>query len=157
MDSSPPGSSVHGIIQARILEWVSIPFSRGSSLPRDRTQVSALQAHSLLSEPAGEPNIFIYTHVYIYIYSYICTCVCSVTSVISDSLRPRQAPLSIGFSRQKDWRGLSWPPPGDLPDLGIKPASSPALQADSLPTETPEITYKPLSLYIWVSNMCVYI
>ena len=40
MDGSPPGSSVHGILQARILEWVAIPFSRGSSLPRDRTQVS---------------------------------------------------------------------------------------------------------------------
>ena len=40
MDSSPPGSSVHGILQVRILEWVAISFSRGSSLPRDRTQVS---------------------------------------------------------------------------------------------------------------------
>ena len=36
---SPPGSSVHGILQARILEWVAIPFSRGSSRPRDRIQV----------------------------------------------------------------------------------------------------------------------
>ena len=34
MDCSPPGSSVHGIFQARILEWVDIPFSRGSSQPR---------------------------------------------------------------------------------------------------------------------------
>ena len=33
MDCSPPGSSVHGILQARILEWVAIPFSRGSSNP----------------------------------------------------------------------------------------------------------------------------
>ena len=40
MDYSPPGSSVHGILQARILEWVAISFSRGSSRPRDRTQVS---------------------------------------------------------------------------------------------------------------------
>ena len=39
-DCSPPGSSVHGIFQARILEWVAISFSRGSSWPRDRTQVS---------------------------------------------------------------------------------------------------------------------
>ena len=39
-DCSPPGSSVHGILQARILKWLDIPFSRGSSLPRDRTQVS---------------------------------------------------------------------------------------------------------------------
>ena len=37
MDSNPPGSSVHGILQARILEWVAIPSSRGSSWPRDQT------------------------------------------------------------------------------------------------------------------------
>ena len=40
MDWSLPGSSVHGIIQARILEWVAIPFSRGWSWPKDQTQVS---------------------------------------------------------------------------------------------------------------------
>ena len=42
MDCSPPGSSAHGILQARILEWVAIPFSRGSSRPRDQTQVSCI-------------------------------------------------------------------------------------------------------------------
>ena len=40
MDCNPPGSSVHGILQARILEWVAMPFSRGSSQPRDQTHVS---------------------------------------------------------------------------------------------------------------------
>ena len=40
MDCSLPGSSVYGILQARILEWVAIPFSRGSSWPRDWTWVS---------------------------------------------------------------------------------------------------------------------
>ena len=40
MDYSLPGSSVHGILQARILEWVAIPFSMGSSQPRDWTWVS---------------------------------------------------------------------------------------------------------------------
>ena len=40
MDCSLPGSSVHGILQARILKWVAISFSRGSSRPRDGTQVS---------------------------------------------------------------------------------------------------------------------
>jgi len=40
MDCSPPGSSIHGILQARILEWVAISFSRGSSQSRDWTQVS---------------------------------------------------------------------------------------------------------------------
>ena len=47
-----------------------------------------------------------------------------------------QAPLSMGFSRQEYWSGLPFPPPGDLPDTGIKPRS-PALQADSLPSELP--------------------
>ena len=40
MDCSPSGSSVHGILQARILEWLAIPFSRGSFWPKDRTQFS---------------------------------------------------------------------------------------------------------------------
>ena len=40
MDWGPPSSSVHGILHIRILEWVVIPFSRGSSQPRNRTQVS---------------------------------------------------------------------------------------------------------------------
>ena len=40
MDCSLPGSSVHGILQARILEWVAIPISRGSSQPRDWTHIS---------------------------------------------------------------------------------------------------------------------
>ena len=58
---------------------------------------------------------------------------------MSDSYDPvdlvaRQAPLSMGFSRQEHWSGLPFPSPGDLPDPGIKPGS-PALQADSLPTE----------------------
>ena len=40
VNCSPPGSSVHGILQARILEWIDIPFSRGASQPRNRIQVS---------------------------------------------------------------------------------------------------------------------
>ena len=48
-----------------------------------------------------------------------------------------QAPLSMGFSRQEYWSGLSFPSPGDLPDPGTEPRS-PALQADSLPTELQE-------------------
>ena len=42
MDYSPPGSSIYGILQARVLEWVAICFSRGSSRPRDRTWVSCI-------------------------------------------------------------------------------------------------------------------
>ena len=52
MDDTPPYSSVHGILQARILKWVAIPFSRGSS--RDRIQVSHI-AGRFLTEPPGKP------------------------------------------------------------------------------------------------------
>ena len=47
-------------------------------------------------------------------------------SVVSDSLWPHQAPLSVGFSRQEHWSGLPFPSPGDRPHPGIEPAS-PAL------------------------------
>ena len=56
VDCSPPGSSVCGILQARILEWVAIPFSRGSSPPRDRTWVSCI-AGRLPTEPPGRSDI----------------------------------------------------------------------------------------------------
>ena len=46
----------------------------------------------------------------------------------------RQAPLSMGSPRPEYWSGLSFPSPGNLPDLGIEPGS-PAMQADSLPSE----------------------
>ena len=45
-----------GILQARILEWVAMPSSRGTSQPRNQTQSPALQADSLLSEPPGKPK-----------------------------------------------------------------------------------------------------
>ena len=47
MDCSPPGSSLHGILQARILAWVAIHFSKGSSQPRDRTWVSCITGRFL--------------------------------------------------------------------------------------------------------------
>ena len=55
-DCSPPGSSVHGILQARILEWVAIPLSRGSSWPRDRTQVSHIAGRFLTMWATREAN-----------------------------------------------------------------------------------------------------
>ena len=51
MDYSLPDSSVYGIFQARVVEWVAISFSRGSSWPRDRTRVSCVVGRCLLSEP----------------------------------------------------------------------------------------------------------
>ena len=50
MDCSPPGSSVHGVLQASILKGVAIPFSRGSSQPRNQSQVSRIAG-----EPPGKP------------------------------------------------------------------------------------------------------
>ena len=86
MDCSLPDSSVHGIFQARILEWVAIPFSKGSSWSRKQTQVSCIAADSLLSEPPGKPlySPLLFSH-----------------SVMSTSLRHhgRQASLSFTISQ----------------------------------------------------------
>ena len=54
MDCSLPGSSVHEIFQARILEWVAISFSRGSYQPRIEPRSLALQADSLPTELLGK-------------------------------------------------------------------------------------------------------
>ena len=62
---------------------------------------------------------------------YVALCLCLVTSAVSDSETTwtvaRQAPLSMGFSRQEYWSGLPCPPPGDLPNIGIE-SRSPTLQ-----------------------------
>ena len=69
MYCSLPGSSVHGILQARILEWVAIPFCRRSSQPRDRTWVSCISG-SLPSEPLGKPPSCMNWHYYSELQSY---------------------------------------------------------------------------------------
>ena len=56
LDDSLPGSSVHGILQSRVLEWVAISFSRGSSWPRDWTQISCTAGSCLPSESPGKPG-----------------------------------------------------------------------------------------------------
>ena len=57
MDCSLPGSSVHRIPQTRILEWVAVPFSMGSSQPRDQTQVSCIAARFFTSWATREALI----------------------------------------------------------------------------------------------------
>jgi len=57
MECSPPGSSVHGILQARILEWVAMPSSRRSSRPRARSPVSCLLHWQAASSPLAPPRI----------------------------------------------------------------------------------------------------
>ena len=137
MDYSLLGSSVHGILQARILEWVVISFSRGTSQPRDRTRVSRIAGGSFIVWATREAQsgkeivkvslkalpsklLLLLSH-----FSHVQHCVTLWTTA-------HQVSLSMGFSRQGYWSGLPCPPPGDLPSLGIKPGS-PALQADSLP------------------------
>ena len=71
MDFNPPGSFVHGIFQARILEWVAISFSRDLPNPGIEPRFPALQAKSLPSEPPGKPPKNKY-----------------FSSVVSDSLQP---------------------------------------------------------------------
>ena len=84
MDCSPPSSSVHGILQARILEWVLMPSSRGSSYPRDQTHISC--GSCVAAGATGEaPEA-------VSVSQFSC-------SVMSDSMTPwtaaRQASLSI--------------------------------------------------------------
>ena len=89
MDCSPPGSSVHGILQARILEWVAISFSRGSSWPWDRTQVSCIAGEFFTVWATREmlKRIHLYTErkyeTFLYFRSVQFSC-----SVVSYSLQP---------------------------------------------------------------------
>ena len=80
MDWSPPGSSVHGILRLRILEWVVIPFSWESSQPRDRTQVSHIAGGFL--DHRRNPSLYFSKYSSHNIDSVI-SC-----SVMSDSLPP---------------------------------------------------------------------
>ena len=57
-DCSPPGSTVHGIFQARMLEWVAISFTSDSSPHRDQTHVSCIAGGFFTTEPPGKPNLF---------------------------------------------------------------------------------------------------
>ena len=74
MDCSPPGSSVHGISQARILEWVAMSSSRGSSHPRKifppEPRSPALQMDSLSSEPLGKPEYRLSTHTHTHTHTH---------------------------------------------------------------------------------------
>ena len=101
VDCSPPDSSVHRILQARTLEWVAIPFSKGSSRPRNQTQSPALQGVSLLSEPAEKLlcTIFIQfssvqslSHVWLFAIPWIAAHQTSLSITNSQSL-PK--PMSI--------------------------------------------------------------
>ena len=56
LDYGPPGSSVHEILQAKILEWIATSSSRGSSQPRDQTHISRIASGFSTTEPLGKPR-----------------------------------------------------------------------------------------------------
>ena len=130
VDYCLPGSSVHGISQARLLEWVAISFSRRSSWPRDQTQVSytaggLLHCRQILSWVSHQRGVLShFSHVQPYAIRWIA--------------RSPQASLSMEFPRQEYWSGLPCPSPEDLPDSGIEPMSLlfPALAGGFFTTST---------------------
>ena len=82
-------------------------------------------------------HIHTHTHTYIFVLLSCFSCVRLFVTLWTIAC---QASLSMEFSRQEYWSGLSCPPPGDLPKPGIEPVS-PALQAESLSTEPRESPY----------------
>ena len=127
MDCSPPGSSIHGIFQARVLEWGAIAFSNLVTLG---VQIRRLN-----------PQYCVTLHV----NAALCnrkTCMLNHFSHVPLFATPcttaHQAPLSMGFSRQEYWSELLCPPPGELPKLGIEPAilTCPALSGRTFTTST---------------------
>ena len=101
MDCSPLSFSVHGIIQTRILEWVAIPFSRGSSQPRNWTQVSCIIGRFYCLSSQGSPCMPL---LLLSRFSRVRLCATPETAA-------HQAPPSLGFSKQEHWSGLPFPSP----------------------------------------------
>ena len=137
MDCSLPGSSVYAILQVRILEWVAISFSRGSSPPRNRTRVSCTAGRFFTNWAMREAPIKIN-------YESESEVAQSCLTLWDPWTVAHQTLLSMGFSRQEYWSGLPFPSPGDLPYPGIEPRS-PTLQADTLTSVPPG---KPLNTKI---------
>ena len=102
LDCSLPGSSVHGILRARILEWVAIPFSKGSSWPRDWTQVSCIAGRFFTIQTTREALLLLL--LLLSRFSRVQLCATPWTAA-------HQASPSLGFSRQKHWSGLPFPSP----------------------------------------------
>ena len=92
MDWGLPGSSVHGILQARILAWVAVPFSRGSSQPRGWSWVSLIAGGFFTIWATRERKSEV---------AQLCPPLCDPWTIAY------QDPLSMGFSRQGYWSGVS--------------------------------------------------
>ena len=101
---SPPGSSVHGISQARLLEWVAISFSRGSFWPRDQTQVSCIADRF---STVWVTSLLTYLLTIIWYYRYLGTCKCSSEKAM--------APHSSTLAWKIPWTER----PGRLQSMGL--------------------------------------
>ena len=91
LDCSPPGSSVRGILQARIVEWAAIPFSRGSSWSRDRICLSCLLHWQVGSLPSGSPGKPVVSGWFKRI-----TCMCTLFLLLLHQLQLRHQILEVG-------------------------------------------------------------
>ena len=96
MDCSPPGSSVQGILQAAMLEWVAMPSSRGSSQPRDQTCVSCTAGRFFTTEPPKRKKVKSLSRVRLFATPWTVA---------------YQVPPSMEFCRQECWSGLLFPSP----------------------------------------------
>ena len=112
IDCSPPDSSVYGIFQARILEWVAMSSSRGSSQLRDQTHISCIAGRFFTMEPPGKPST---------LDAGVLSHLSHVQLFVTPWTVAHQVTLSMDFSRQEYWSGLPFPSSGDLPNPGIKP------------------------------------
>ena len=145
---NPRDYTAHGILRARILEWVAFPFSRGSSQPRGQTRSPTLQADSLLAKPQRKPIekfcLLLVEFFFFFLIEPKILCKFQVKVKVKSLSHVRlfvtlwtiahHSPLSIEFSKQEYWSGLPFPSPRDLPNPRIE-LGSPALQVFSLPTE----------------------
>ena len=109
MDYSPPSSSVYGILQARILEWVSMPSSRGPFQPRGQTYVSYVCC-------VGKQVLYQQCHQWspndiMLLLLLLLSCFSRVWLCATPETAAHQAPPSLGFSRQEHWSGLPFPSP----------------------------------------------
>ena len=132
------------------------PGGRGVQMGQGPTDVAlppcrpCLEQMALGSMARGQPR------VHACVCARVCVCVLVRLSVTPRTIA-RQAPLSMGFSRQEYWGGLLFPSSRDLPDPGIEPGS-PTLQADSLPSEPaekPQVTDSKGSYLLLISILRV--
>ena len=177
MDCSPSGSSVHGDSPGKNTGVGCHFLLQRSCQPRLRTLVSHCRTLCLPSQQLflhwqwGEMSPGRWNDssqesvsrretlrcspetITILLISYACvlSCFSCVQLFVTSWTIAHQAPLSVGFSRQEYWGGLSCPPPGNLPDLGIKPESftCPALAGGLLTTST---TWETLISYTLMQN-----